>query len=64
MDSYYKDSIVCNTLQHYTNMFDDILNDREIHKLNELKDSPLLERASRIISGLFLNKSISINYFT
>ena len=43
INSYDKDSIVCHTLQHYTKMFDDILNNREVQKLNELKESPLLE---------------------
>jgi hypothetical protein len=43
INSYDKDSIICHTLQLYTKMFDDILNDREIQKLNESKESPLLD---------------------
>ena len=40
--SYDKDTIIAHTLNHYMIMFDDILNNKKISKLNNSKESPLL----------------------
>lgn len=48
INSYDKDSIISHTLKHYSKIFDDILSQKEIEKVEELKESPLLDEFKSI----------------
>jgi len=48
INSYDKDSIISHTLKHYSKMFDDILSQKEIEKVEEIKESPLLNEFKSI----------------
>ena len=48
INSYDKDSIISHTLKHYSKMFDDILSQKDIETVEEIKESPLLDEFKSI----------------
>lgn len=48
INSYDKDSIISHTLKHYSKMFNDILSQKDIDKIEGIKESPLLDEFKSI----------------